>query len=163
MAGSRTVGTTQHRKKAFLEAYARTGVVAYAAQAAGVDRSLVYLWKAKDPTFLVAYAQAEEGSTERLETEAFRRAHDGTPKPVYQGGEQVGTIQEYSDTLLIFLLKARRPHVYRDRVDVQATVTATVDATVTAREAVRAHLSDADVDRFTRALLGADEAAETAG
>ena len=51
-----------------------------------------------------------------LEDEAVRRAKDGVEKPVYQGGKLVGHVQEYSDTLLIFLLKGARPEKYRDRV-----------------------------------------------
>jgi len=30
-------------------------------------------------------------------------------KPVYYQGEQCGEVREYSDTLLIFILKARDP------------------------------------------------------
>ena len=33
----------------------------------------------------------------------------------YQGS-QVGTVRRYSDTLLIFLLKGRRPEKFKDRV-----------------------------------------------
>ena len=51
-----------------------------------------------------------------LEDEAVRRAKDGVERPVYQGGKLVGHVQEYSDTLLIFLLKGARPEKYRDRV-----------------------------------------------
>ncbi len=38
----------------------------------------------------------------------MRRAVDGVDEPVYQGGKKVGSITRYSDTLLIFLLKANR-------------------------------------------------------
>lgn len=51
---------------------------------------------------------------DRLEREAMRRAHEGVRKPVYQGGKRVGFIQEYCDTLLIFLLKGLRPEKYRE-------------------------------------------------
>jgi hypothetical protein len=54
---------------------------------------------------------------DQLEQEARRRAHDGVRKPVYQGGKRVGYIQEYSDTLLIFLLKGLRPEKYRERFE----------------------------------------------
>jgi len=36
-------------------------------------------------------------------------------------------------------------------------VDASVDATVTHREALRAHVDEADVERLTRALLGSDD------
>lgn len=51
-----------------------------------------------------------------MEDEAFRRAVNGTEKPVYQGKELVGHVREYSDTLMIFMLKARRPEKFKDRV-----------------------------------------------
>jgi hypothetical protein len=42
-------------------------------------------------------------------------------KPVFQNGEQVGVIREYSDTLLIFLLKGHRPERFKDRRETQVT------------------------------------------
>jgi hypothetical protein len=42
--------------------------------------------------------------------EAWRRAVKGCRKPVYQGGQLVGYVREFSDLLLIFLIKAARPH-----------------------------------------------------
>ena len=50
-----------------------------------------------------------------LEDEAKRRAYEGVKKPVYQGGKRVGYVQEYSDTLLIFLLKGTNKAKYGDR------------------------------------------------
>ncbi len=56
-----------------------------------------------------------------LEAEARRRAVEGVRKPVYCRGEIVGTVKEYSDTLLIFLMKGARPEKYRDNVRVERT------------------------------------------
>jgi hypothetical protein len=53
-----------------------------------------------------------------LEAEADRRAAEGTLRPVFYKGEQCGEIREYSDTLLIFRLKALRPEKYRERSNV---------------------------------------------
>ena len=77
-------------------------------------RETVYDWQERDDQFAVAFRQAEIQATETMEEEAYRRAVKGTAKPVYQGGSKVGTVQEYSDVLLIFMLKARHPHKYRD-------------------------------------------------
>ena len=33
-------------------------------------------------------------------------------------GQVVGAVRKYSDTLLIFLLKSRRPEIYRERAEV---------------------------------------------
>ena len=49
------------------------------------------------------------------EDEAVRRAHDGVDEPVFYQGKACGVVRKYSDTLLIFLLKGRRPEKYRDR------------------------------------------------
>lgn len=65
--------------------------------------------------------QADLQATEVLEQEAWRRAREGIAEPVYQHGKEVGTIQRYSDQLLMFLLRARAPERYRDRVDVSVT------------------------------------------
>ena len=38
-------------------------------------------------------------------------------EPVYYQGEVVGQVQRYSDTLLMFLLKGRRPEKFKDRTE----------------------------------------------
>ena len=111
-----------HRKKkemskvysTFLAALAQTGNVRASAEAADVNFSIIYAHRRENPAFKAAFDEALAMAVESLEGEAFRRALDGTLKPVYQGGEQVGTIREYSDTLLIFLLKGRKKEVYGD-------------------------------------------------
>jgi len=47
-----------------------------------------------------------------LEIEAQRRAVTGTEKPVYRSGTLVGHTTEYSDSMLMFLLKAKYPEKY---------------------------------------------------
>ena len=51
--------------------------------------------------------------------EARRRALTGVEQPVYYKGEAVGRIAKYSDTLLIFLLKAHWPKKSRDNVSAE--------------------------------------------
>ena len=53
-----------------------------------------------------------------LEPEAIRRTVEGVEKPVYHQGRQVGTVREYSDTLLIFLLKGWKSERYTERREV---------------------------------------------
>ena len=53
-----------------------------------------------------------------LEPEAIRRAVDGVEKAVYYRGAQVGVEREYSDTLLIFLLKGWKADRYTERREV---------------------------------------------
>lgn len=95
-----------------------SGNVTYAAKRAGVPRNEVYKWQEADDQFAAAFREADLKATEVLEREAWRRANEGVAEPVYQHGKLVGTIQRYSDNLLMFLLRARAPERYRDRVDV---------------------------------------------
>lgn len=47
-----------------------------------------------------------------LEMEAFRRAVEGVGEDRFFRGDVVGTVTRYSDRLLMFLLKARRPSTF---------------------------------------------------
>lgn len=98
----------------FITALASYGVVVHACKKAKIDRKTVYRHRAADPVFAARWDEALKMAVETLEAEAIRRARDGYLKPVYQKGELVGKVRDYSDTLLIFLLKGLKPHVYRD-------------------------------------------------
>lgn len=98
----------------------RTGKsVTASALVAGISRNCVYVHRDKNPHFRKAWDDAIEQGSDALEDELLRRAKDGTLRPVYQQGVQCGEVREYSDTLGIFLMKARRPEKYRDNVDVK--------------------------------------------
>lgn len=75
-------------------------------------------WRTADPEFKKASDDAYDRGSDRFTDEVRRRAVEGTDRPVYYKGEQVGSIREFSDTLLMFELKKRRPE-YRDHVNVQ--------------------------------------------
>lgn len=134
----------QDRKPTFLAAFADAGTVTTACQIAGVSRQTHYNWLAEDPDYAEAFAEAREQLVESLESEAVRRAREGVAEPVFQGGQQVGTVRKYSDTLLIFLLKANRPDKYRDEVRV-----------------VTEDLIDAELRKLTGALRSNDPGVET--
>lgn len=106
-------------KPAFLRSLAADMTVTEACEAAGISRDGAYKARQADEDFALAWADVEEKSTESMEREAYRRAVEGTDKPVFQGKELVGHVREYSDTLLIFMLKSRRPERYRDNVKVE--------------------------------------------
>jgi hypothetical protein len=103
----------------FLIGLGETGMVASACERAGVQRSTAYRLRQRDEAFALAWADIESETTDRMEREALRRAVEGVAKPVYQKGELVGHVREFSDTLLIFMLKARKPEVYRENVRVE--------------------------------------------
>jgi hypothetical protein len=108
----------RHQKKqAFLASFAVMGNISAACREAGIHRDTYRYWMEHDEVFGFYVATANQVATEHLEETAYKRAVEGTRKGVYQGGELVGYHTETSDTLLIFLLKARAPEKYRDRYE----------------------------------------------
>ena len=101
----------------FFTTLAQTAHVTRSAEAAGIDRKLVYERKGKDPEFNEVYEAALMKGRETLLEEAQRRAFDGYDKPVFQGGMRVGIIREYSDSLAAFLLKGYMPKLFKDRTE----------------------------------------------
>jgi hypothetical protein len=108
---------TLKKEETFLEVLRQSANVSKACKAAGIGRTAAYEWAKNDSAFALAWDEALEEASDSLEEEARRRAVKGTTRPVYQGGKKVGSIQEYSDTLLIFLLKGARPQKYRERYE----------------------------------------------
>ena len=110
---------TPKKRALFLDSLKQNGNVTYACKAAGVGKVAIYDWRNNDAEFAAEWDEAVEiGKAELikvLEAEAYRRAIDGTRKPIYQQGKRVGDVQEYSDTLLIFLMKANDPAKYREK------------------------------------------------
>lgn len=102
----------------FINELRKGASVSSAANAIGVSRTTVYEHRITDEMFLKDWDDAVEEGTDLLEDEARRRAAEGWEEPVFYKGEQQGTVRKYSDTLLIVLLKARRPEQYRERHDV---------------------------------------------
>lgn len=92
-----------------------------AARAAGITRQAAYAKRETDPQFAAEWDDAIRSAIDNAEGEMYRRAVDGTLKPIYQGGARVGSVREYSDTLLIFMLKAHKPEVYRETVRNEVT------------------------------------------
>lgn len=115
-------------RPAFLARLRASGNVTVAAEAATVDRATVYDARAADAGFAEAWKAALEEAADRLEAEARRRAHDGLLRKKFtakgepvidpETGEQYWE-REYSDVLLMFLLKAARPEKFRDRLDLR--------------------------------------------
>jgi hypothetical protein len=106
-----------HWKPAFLEFLRASASVTDSARGAGVSRRGTYKAREKDEEFREAWEDALEEATDALEAEARRRALEGVREPVFYQGKEVGSVQRYSDTLLIFLLKGRRREVFGDKTD----------------------------------------------
>jgi len=119
-------------KPRFLEVLASGTTVTTAAAAAGIDRSTANRARKSDQEFNAAWTEAEEAGTDILEEAAIKRA------------------MEFSDTLLLALLRARRPEKFMERQRL---------------EHVRVDLSSAqeELENMARKMLEADddEAEET--
>lgn len=113
MAQGRTLRTPEKGDR-LLAKLALGYSVAAACKAEKIGRTAYYAWRKDDPQFSARADQAIDAGTDHLEDVARKRAVDP---------------EDGSDTLLIFLLKARRPEKYRERSDVN--ITGNVSATVT--------------------------------
>ena len=112
---------TRARQEEFLRALADTGSITAAVVAAGTSRTRVYELRKVDSVFAADWDEAEEAATDRLESEARRRAVEGVAEPLVSAGKLVRddagqpvVIRRYSDHLLISLLRMHRP-VHRAR------------------------------------------------
>lgn len=128
----------------FLNHLSRTANIRDSAIAAGVARTTVYQRRDNDTAFASQMASALDDAVDALELEARRRACDGLVRVKFHQGQPImvpipgpdgqpmtnedGEVilvpyveREYSDTLMIFLLKAHRPEKYRDRHQVEHT------------------------------------------
>ncbi len=107
---------TPKKVEAFLDGLSAGLSVTGACEQAVIGRRTVYEWREQDPDFAANWDAALEAGTDILEDEARRRAVEGVEEPVFYQGKPVGQVRKYSDVLLIFLLKGRRPEKFKDRV-----------------------------------------------
>jgi hypothetical protein len=110
---------TPEKQQVFLKHLLKTGNISASCQAAGINRDTVSKHRNKNEDFKRMMGEVLDASIDRLEQEAFRRAYTGVTKPIYQGGKCVGNIQEYSDTLLVTLLKAHLPKYQKIDLEVE--------------------------------------------
>jgi hypothetical protein len=83
----------------FLKTLAKTPSVTMAAKAAGIPRRTAYDHREKDPQFAQAWDDALNQSLDVLEHEVYQRALKDDAQ------------------LAMFLLKAHRPAIYRERIE----------------------------------------------
>ena len=127
-------------KSLFLAELAETGNVAYACAAAKISRSTVYITRNEDAEFAEAWFHAIETNTDTMEAEAYRRGMKGVDEPVFYKGDKVADVRKYSDTLLIFMLKSRRPDKFRDNATIVNI------SNVSPRDITK--MSDNELDKF---------------
>lgn len=117
---NRTKWTAKKEEK-FLATLTETGSVTAACASISVGRTSAYERRAERPAFAEAWDSALDEYADKLEREADRRAVEGTTKPVFYQGFRCGEVQEYSDSLLMFRLKALKPDKYRERTQTEQT------------------------------------------
>ncbi len=88
------------QKRAFLVDYSFTGSIVESTGNVGISRDTHYVWMMRDPEYAKAFQEADVIFGDVLEAAARKRA------------------LEKSDLLMIFTLKAQKPHKYRDNVDI---------------------------------------------
>ena len=94
---------TPKKRRAVLKALEAGLSVSAACRSAVMSRSAYFDWLANDVEFAADVQAAIDAGTDRLEDIAQSRAEDS------------------SDTLMIFLLKARRPDKYKERQSLEHT------------------------------------------
>ena len=88
-----------------------------AAAKVGMSQSSVYELRSRDEGFKAGMEQAYEDSTALLEGVAFRKASGWTEIKIDKDGNAY-EVDRYDPILLMFLLKARKPQMYREKIDV---------------------------------------------
>lgn len=120
MRGSRTIRTAENEMK-FLDALSLSANVTQACEVSGVARRSVYDWREEDETFKEKWEEAFQKGLNALEDEAIRRGREGFLEDVYYKGEVCGKVRKFSDTLLMFSLKANRREKFGDSSNVNLT------------------------------------------
>ncbi|MFI5022624.1 MAG: terminase [Alphaproteobacteria bacterium] len=109
---------TPKKREQFLAALAAGATVTRAAKDTSASRQAWYGAREHDTAFAEAWDEAVKIGNDALEDEAVRRGAVGVRRAVYQGGKRVGFVREYSDALLMLVLKARRPEKFGRRTSV---------------------------------------------
>lgn len=121
-APAKTMRLDAEMKRILADNLPKYHTLAGAAKAFKIKLEHVYDAMDKDANFKAEIDAARLEARERLEAEAFRRAHDGVEKPVFYKGKQCGTVTEYSDTLMIKLLQGNIPEKYnRNQSSIELT------------------------------------------
>ena len=102
----RSDGWTPEKQRAFIEELADCGIVREAAGRVGMTEQSAYRLRrrADATTFNLAWDTAVRVGTERLRSIAYERAVNGTVRPRWFKGQQVGEERMFDNRLLIYLL-----------------------------------------------------------
>ena len=130
---------TSEGKKEFLAAYGEHGTLTSAAKATGLARRTIYDWRQADPEFEEEFETIRETLIEVLEQSLYRQALGGDVQAA------------------MFMLKAMRPQIYRDRYEIRNVQATEVD-TEGARERLMQKLTAIDVSKTIDVSKGDEKA-----
>lgn len=106
---------SRKKRRIFLRVLAQTGKVTAAARSVGyTDTSYLQRLRRDDEEFAREWDVAVKSAANVLEEEAIRRAMEGVMEPIYYKGQCVGHKLNYSDQLMMFLMRGMDPERYRD-------------------------------------------------
>jgi hypothetical protein len=121
LASASSPDLTPKALNTFLLHLGRTGSVTFAAARASLPRRALYKRRAADEAFAEHWEEALQIGVDRLQDDAMRRALQGTERAVFRNGRQLGSVQQFDNRLLQFLLKAHRPETYGERARAAAS------------------------------------------
>lgn len=112
-------------KQRFLDHYAKHGRVGQAATAAGVVLMTVLKHRKSDPTFQLAYEEAQQQYADHIQEQVYKQAVEGVVVEPIMGGKDrdivVGERRQYSPNLLALEAKRVNPE-YRERQQLDVAV-----------------------------------------
>jgi DNA-binding XRE family transcriptional regulator len=112
---------TAKKRRQFIKHLRNNGNITSAARSIGISRQTAYNLRKENPKFAASWNNAIQEHLDQVEEELRRRACNGVDEDVYYQGTVCGTVKKYSDTLLMFYLKARRPEVFSDKLRQEIT------------------------------------------
>jgi hypothetical protein len=115
-------------QKKFLNAYPECLTIAATARKVGITTK-THHWNMKHSNgYRRCFEALKDYVVVAMEEEAIRRATRGVREDIFYQGEKCGEKRVYSDGLLMFMLKAARPDVYRERVSIDDMTTLNTDS-----------------------------------
>ncbi|MEJ7863257.1 MAG: hypothetical protein WKF90_16630 [Pyrinomonadaceae bacterium] len=139
-------------KKDFLiNLKSNSGNVSKALEVSGLNRQTAYRHFGDDEEFRNAWLDATEYALDELVVEARRRAVEGVKREIFDSrGNVIGTKQEYSDRLLIFMMSVHeRQRKWRGRT-VQ-TAQAAIDTVESSGKEIG--ISNEQIERLTEKMI----------
>jgi len=118
---ARTEEQFQELFERFLKNLETSCRVVHSCDLAGLDYSELLRRRRSDAKVDERFMASYEIGLQALEDEATRRAFVGVEQPVFYKGEVCGSVLNYSDSLMQFLLKGGKPEKFKERTQNENT------------------------------------------